>query len=82
MTTIKNILRLSIIIFLLIIGLNSCCKDQIYARLEIKFQHFDLSTLDSVLLIETDRNNISQHPDTIYCNFRTVVSLSKIQPIV
>jgi hypothetical protein len=75
MTTIKNIFCLFAITLLLTIGLNSCCKLQIYETLEVKFENFNFSTMDSVLLIKADRNNIAQHQDTIFYNLTETHSI-------
>ena len=66
-TKIKNIFFVLTIISVQI-GLNSCCKDQISASLEVKFENFDFTKMDSVMLIETNRENINQQRDTIFYN--------------
>ncbi|MBX3164650.1 MAG: hypothetical protein KF900_09215 [Bacteroidetes bacterium] len=67
----KNIFRLLIIAVTLTIGLNSCCKLITIITLEVKFKDFDFSTMDSVMLIKTDRDSINKHIDTMFCDLTT-----------
>ncbi len=76
MKKIKNTLQLFLISFLTSILFNSCCKYQGNTLLEIKFENFDFSTLDSVMLIQTDRNNITLTIDTTFYNFTTSQSIN------
>lgn len=52
----------------IIASLNSCCKLQINSVLEVKFENFNFSKMDSILLIKTNRNDTNQHQDTTYHN--------------
>lgn len=52
------------------LSLGSCCKLQDSAGLKVEFENFDFSTLDSVLLISTNRDNIQEHQDTLLEDLR------------
>lgn len=66
----KAIINITILLttITLMTALNSCCKYQGSTTLELQFENFDFSKMDSVLLIETKKDDINHHQDTTFYN--------------